>query len=257
MEMNRVSVRNVVLGEGKPKVCVPLVARTEGELTEQLKSLAGLNFDVLEFRADFLDRVEETGFVLACCRLIRNALPDVPLLFTFRRVEEGGEHPLESAAYFGLLHQVAESGLADLLDVELFTDEARIAEIVSAARQHGVKVVLCNHDFDKTPPKDEIVRRLRRMQDLGADICKIAVMPHSAADVLVLLEATQMMFNCFAKQPLVTMSMGRLGMVSRLCGEVFGSAMTFGAAGKTSAPGQVALDDLNLILDVLSDKKAV
>ena len=47
------------------------------------------------------------------------------------------------------------------------------------------------------------------------------------------------------------MSMGALGAVSRLCGETFGSAMTFANPGQASAPGQVALDVVNEVLDSL------
>ena len=77
------------------------------------------------------------------------------------------------------------------------------------------------------------------MQRLGADICKIATMPHSPADVLTLLDATRIMAEEHADRPLITMAMGALGIVSRVSGETFGSAATFGMAGTPSAPGQI------------------
>ena len=40
-------------------------------------------------------------------------------------------------------------------------------------------------------------------------------------------------------------------VISRLCGEVFGSSMTFGAAKKASAPGQMGVNDLNTVLGLL------
>ena len=45
--------------------------------------------------------------------------------------------------------------------------------------------------------------------------------------------------------------MGALGAVSRLCGEAFGSAMTFANPGTASAPGQVPLDVVDTVLDSL------
>ena len=51
--------------------------------------------------------------------------------------------------------------------------------------------------------------------------------------------------------PVITMSMGALGAVSRLSGEAFGSAMTFANPGTASAPGQVGLDVVNAVLDSL------
>ena len=103
--------------------------------------------------------------------------------------------------------------------------------------------------------KDEIINRLCKMQDLGADLPKIAVMPNTSEDVVTLLAATEEMHTKYAKQPIITMSMGALGLVSRLSGETFGSALTFGAAKAASAPGQISVDKLALILDVMHQSK--
>ena len=88
------------------------------------------------------------------------------------------------------------------------------------------------------------------MQDMGADIPKIAVMPKSESDVITLLDATQEMHTKYADGPIITMSMGK-GVISRMCGEFFGSSMTFGAVGQVSAPGQTPVDQLSDVLAVL------
>ena len=123
--------------------------------------------------------------------------------------------------------------------------------VVETAHANGVKMIASNHDFHKTPAKEEIVSRLRKMQDLGADIPKIAVMPQNKKDVLTLLAATEEMTTNYADRPIITMSMAGTGVISRLCGEVFGSSMTFGAAKKASAPGQMGVNDLSTVLDLL------
>ena len=155
---------------------------------------------------------------------------------------------IEVADYAKLNKEIAATGNVDLVDVEAFTGDEVVKEIIEAAHACGVKVVASNHDFDKTPDKDDIVGRLRKMQDLGADIPKIAVMPQSKLDVLTLLSATEEMNRLYADRPIITMSMAGTGVISRLCGEVFGSALTFGAAGKASAPGQMGVNDLNTVL---------
>ena len=45
--------------------------------------------------------------------------------------------------------------------------------------------------------------------------------------------------------------MGGMGVVSRLAGESYGSAATFGAAAQASAPGQVGIADLAKVLDTV------
>ena len=67
----------------------------------------------------------------------------------------------------------------------------------------------------------------------------------------MLLETTYEMSEEYAKCPIVTMSMAGTGLLSRLCGEVFGSALTFGAIGKASAPGQMDAADLKEVLEII------
>lgn len=249
--MNTVKIKHTVLGEGRPKIAVPLVAKDAESLQQAVAALAGLDYDVVEFRVDFLQEAANADFVMAQTEAVRRALPDAPLLFTFRRAVEGGSCPCGDDYYFALVHRAIESGLIDIIDIELFAGDEAVAAAVAKAKAHGVAALLCNHDFDKTPPQVEITGRLKKMSALGADICKIAVMPQSAADVLTLLSATEEVYRT-AKQPIVTMAMGKLGVISRLAGQTFGSAMTFGAAQQASAPGQIAVNDLRRILDVLA-----
>ena len=172
-------------------------------------------------------------------------------MFTFRTAKEGGEKAIEKQAYVELNQKAAKTGYIDMVDVEAFTGDDAVTAIVKAAHECGVKVVASNHDFHKTPAKEEIVSRLRKMQESGADIPKIAVMPQNKKDVLTLLAATEEMYSEYADRPIITMSMAGTGVVSRLCGEVFGSALTFGAAGKASAPGQMGVEDLKTVLSLL------
>ena len=178
-------------------------------------------------------------------------MQDTPILFTFRTAKEGGEKAIEPEAYVELNQNIAKTGLVDLVDVEAFTGDDYVAQIIEVAHQNNVKVVASNHDFDKTPDQADIVSRLRKMQEQGADIPKIAVMPNNKKDVLTLLAATEEMATNYADRPIITMSMAGTGLISRLCGEVFGSAATFGAVGKVSAPGQMNAEDLNTILTLI------
>lgn len=201
--------------------------------------------------ADHFDDVSSIASVLESVRTLRNCIPDKPLLFTFRSKQEGGEKVLSAEAYIALNKAVVESGFVNMIDLELFTGDALVKDTVAFAHAHGVKVIMSNHDFHKTPPKEEIVKRLCKMQELGADIPKIALMQQSKDDVLTLLAATLEMHEKHADRPIITISMSTTGVISRLSGELFGSAATFGALKKASAPGQIAVKDLRTVLTVL------
>ena len=249
--MNTVKVRNIEIGAGIPKICVPIVGVTKEEIITEAKTFDSIPVDVVEWRVDWFENVFEFDKVEDVLKDLREALGDTPILFTFRTSKEGGEKALEPEPYKELNIKAAQSGYVDLVDVEVFTGDDIVKEIVKNAHACGVKVVASNHDFDKTPEKDEIVKRLRKMQELDADIPKIAVMPNCKKDVLTLLSATEEMYTEYADRPIITMSMAGTGVISRLCGEVFGSALTFGAAKKASAPGQMGVEDLKIVLELL------
>jgi 3-dehydroquinate dehydratase-1 len=246
-----VKVRNVVLGEGTPKICVPIVGRTKEELIEEVEALKDISLDVVEWRVDYYENVEDIERVKELLVSLRKLLSNTPILFTFRSKKEGGEKEVSTNYYAKLNKEIATTRLVDLIDVELFTGDEIVKDIVAYAHDSEVKVVMSNHDFFKTPVQEEIVLRLRKMQELGADLPKIAVMPQNKNDVLVLLSATNEMVENYAEGPIITMSMAGTGVISRLAGEVFGSALTFGAAKKASAPGQIGVADLRTVLNIL------
>ena len=140
----------------------------------------------------------------------------------------------------------------DLIDVELSKGDDTMRTLVEAAHRAGMKIIASRHSTTSTPSKETIVSRLCQMQHLGADIAKYAVMPQNERDVLTLLDATLTMREEHKETPVITMSMGRQGIISRVCGSVFGSAITFGTAGKASAPGQLPADLLSSFINSLA-----
>ncbi|MFJ7972170.1 type I 3-dehydroquinate dehydratase [Psychrobacillus sp. NPDC096389] len=247
--MKIVSIRDIHIGEGVPKIIIPLMGKNVEQLLEEIKTIKQAAPDIVEWRADVLKGIENLEIVKEALSTIRDALFPIPLLFTFRSHREGGNKIIEDTYYKELLENVIGTKAIDLVDVELFS--ANVSEIVETASAHGVYVVMSNHDFEKTPVKEEIVWRLRRMQELGAHIPKIAVMPKIPTDVLILLDATYTMSNLYADRPIITMSMAATGAISRITGQVFGSAATFGSGVEASAPGQIPAEELRKTLNLL------
>lgn len=246
-----VTIRNTTFGKGIPKICIPIVAETAEKIISDAKALAGYNYDVVEWRMDFFEDVMTPDKVAGVLKNLREVIGDKLLLATFRTANEGGEKEIDINYYKELNILSAHSGYADMIDIERFTGDDVVKYMVEEIHKAGAFVVMSNHDFYKTPPREEIIERLKTMQSLGADLAKIAVMPNSTEDVLTLLSATNEMNTIYADKPVITMSMGKLGLISRLSGSTFGSAMTFGAAGKASAPGQIDVRELENILKVI------
>lgn len=249
--METVTVRNIKIGEGAPKIIVPLVGKNREELLDEAVLVQSAGPDLIEWRADFFDKVENIAEVTDMAKQLRSKLGNIPLIFTFRTRKEGGEREIGQDYYRELNLAAIHSGSFDLIDLELFSPEQTIDAVIREAKKHAVYVIMSNHEFSFTPPKDAILERLQKMKEYGADILKIAVMPRTAADVLILLDATNTFTNQKDSPPVVTMAMGGLGLITRLAGEIFGSALTFASGKKSSAPGQIPVNELRTVLEIL------
>lgn len=258
--MQTVRIGFMEIGNGRPRIIVPLTASTLDDLMDEAAALGDLPADLAEWRIDMLNEViiqtpegpaPDIPYILSVLSGVGTVNP-VSLIAAFRTADEGGI-AISDKGYEDLCRALIDSGSVDVLDVEAFHRSGRAKAIIDYAHSRGVKTIASWHDFQSTPAKEEIVRRLAFMQDeLGADIAKVAVMPQSRADVLTLMVATEEFTATQAKRPVITMSMGELGVVSRVCGQLFGSAATFGSAGRPSAPGQMEVRELASVLKVLS-----
>ncbi len=251
--MQTLTIKNIVVGEGRPKICVPIIGKTKEEILTTALDVMDHSPDLLEWRVDFYEEVENLESVKNLLENLATIADEVPIIFTFRSKVEGGEREISSTYYKELNQEIAKTGFAELIDVELFQEKAE--ELVKEIHRFDTKVIMSNHDFHKTPDEEELLFRLEKMNLLGADIAKIAVMPTSLKDVLRLLSVTEEANTCGISCPIVTMSMSEKGLISRLAGEIFGSVMTFGTVGKISAPGQIPIEELLAVLDVVHKYK--
>lgn len=136
-----------------------------------------------------------------------------------------------------------------MIDVELYENKDRkdIGKLLLDIKSTGVKVIGSNHHFEGTPSEKDIFNVLKTMEEAGADICKIAVMPKEKVDVKTLINASKKA-NKELNAPIITMSMGELGAVTRICTRMIGSVVTFGAGVNASAPGQPPCEMVRFLL---------
>lgn len=243
-----------IAGGRMPLICTPLVGRTLGDMKAELKLVLPMQPDVIEWRVDFFEQIGDSAAVIAAAAAIKNLTNNIPLLFTRRSIIEGGEHiAINEDQVLTLYEAVCASKTINLIDYELANDTTHIARVRTAAQGNGIGLVLSFHDFSCTPDLQTLVATLGRAQHLGADVAKVAVMPRNLDDVLTLLTATRAASKAL-RIPLIALSMGPLGAVTRMVGGVFGSALTFAVGAAASAPGQVPMEELKTVLTVLHQR---
>jgi 3-dehydroquinate dehydratase-1 len=194
----------------------------------------------LEFSAD-------TKKVMALGQQLNQILKDKPLIATIRTHNEGGKMTVSDQDYEKIYREYLKKPFMQLLDIEMFRDAGSVAKLTKLAHDKKVLVIMSNHDFAKTPEQQDIENRLLKQDQMGADILKIAVMPKSKQDVFTLMNAT-LAVSQKSQKPLLTMSMGQLGTISRVATANMGGSLSFGMIGEASAPGQIDVTQLKLLL---------
>ena len=305
--MNTVKIKNTILGEGIPKICVPLTDRSLKELESSLNNMRDKHFDLIEWRVDKFEAFRQhiTGnvdegnssrestaadvdcasnnykkAVLSSCdelkndsdidvapaaksmddigialkeaaALIRAVFPDKPVIFTIRTKRDMEDFEISDKAYAAAVSYAIGQGLGDIIDIEQTRGAALVIRLVNLSHEYGIKTIVSRHLAKHTPTESDIISTLHDMQYTGADIVKFAVMPQTKADVMSLLNATGRYADEPDSVPVITMSMGRLGVLSRISGSLTGSCLTFGTVGAASAPGQIDCEELSHILHIL------
>lgn len=240
-----------IAGGKFPLICTPLVGRTLDKIMAELAVVLPKKPDVLEWRVDFFEQIGDAAAVIAAATAIKKEAGNIPLLFTRRSTIEGGEKiALNEGQVIAMYTTVCESKTIDLIDYEMANDAANIVRVRDAAKANGIKLVLSFHNFSYTPGLETLAAKFLTADQLGADVAKVAVMPRDLGDVLTLLTATHEARKKL-RIPLISMSMGPLGAVTRMVGGVFGSSLTFAVGAAASAPGQVPIEDLNTVLAIV------
>ena len=245
-------IRNLTLGSGIPKICVPIVETTEEAILEVAAQCKASQADLVEWRCDHYENIGDRDRTERLLEELRTVLEDMPLLFTYRTQAEGGaaEEDISEEEYAAINLHAVGTGLIDLVDMEIRAGKALAEKLQRVAGETGCKVLMSSHDFAETPSIEEMKRRYETMEAWGADVLKLAVMPHTIEDVMALLTVCKDVSRA-STHPVVAMSMGSLGLESRVLGEAFGSAMTFGCLGKASAPGQMSVEALAQVLQTI------
>ena len=247
-----ITIKGKKIGEGRPCVCVPVMGREKNEIIEEILELVKSPVDIIEWRVDAFSKYLDFNEVREILHTIAPHLTEKIFLYTFRTKLQGGFGDVTSEQLDDIHDIAAESGVVDLLDLEFFAEEYPVIKILRL-QEKGIKIVASHHDFEETPERDVMKMLLENMCTGNADIVKIAVMPQSEEDVLRLLAVTSEFYKENPDTPIISMSMGKYGMISRLCGETFGSCVTFAANKESSAPGQMSMGKVIEIIDFLHE----
>lgn len=243
-----------MIGEGDlPLICTPLVAGKREDLRLELQRVSEKDPDLIEWRVDFFEEIAYTEGVLSFAQEIKEIAGDIPIIFTFRSVREGGQPvSLNDQEALQLIEAICQKTEIEYVDFELSNTEEAFKELRQVSSERQTKIIASYHNFEFTPEPEALLGKIREAQRLKADVAKIAVMPNNLQDVLNLLNITLKAKESEAVDiPLISLAMGQYGAITRMIGGAFGSAVTFAIGESSSAPGQIPIEDVRSVLNIL------
>jgi 3-dehydroquinate dehydratase I len=255
-ETRLITVHGKPLGGGVlPAIITPLVGQTRAAILDEVVAIVPKRPDLLEWRIDFYEEIGNPAAVVATAQAIRAQAAGIPVLLTRRNATEGGQAiAIAEPAVVAMYAAACEAKCVELIDYELSNAPADQKRLREVSRKNDIGLIASYHNFQMTPDAATLDEKFAAADRLDADVAKVALMPKSEQDVLTLLAATARARAAIAR-PLITMSMGGVGSLSRVMGFVYGSAATFAVGKSSSAPGQIAIEDLRTAIAIV--RKAV
>lgn len=196
--------------------------------------------DIIEWRADYLPKED----ILKVAPAIFEKFVGHEVLFTLRTIKEHGNIDLTDQDYVSIIKEVQSLYQPDYIDFEYYSHRDVFNQMLEFSN-----LVLSYHNYDETP--GHIMELLSEMTSLSPRVVKIAVMPKSNQDVLDLMNFTRGFKNLNPEQSYAAISMGKLGRITRLSGELMGSCWTYSSLEEGLAPGQIPLKQLAKVFEVL------
>ena len=143
----KVTVRNKVIGGPDPVICLPLVAKDKSEVLRQAEELIQFDPDLVEWRIDGYENVEDVDDSLGVLKALREKIGNIPLIFTCRIDAEGGFKQISADIRLKLMQAAIGSGLLDLADVEMCNETAFIEAIKETAGRYGTRLILSYYAY--------------------------------------------------------------------------------------------------------------
>lgn len=223
------------------KLIVSVMPRSLEE-AQALDATRYLDADIIEWRADYLPK----EVILQVAPAIFEKFAGRELVFTLRTRSEGGQIELSPEEYIHLIKEVAQLYQPDYIDFEYYSYKDVFEEMLDFPN-----LILSYHNFQETP--ENMMEILSELTSLNPKLVKVAVMAHTEQDVLDLMNYTLGFKTLNPEQEYVTISMGKVGKVSRITADVTGSSWSFASLDEASAPGQISLANMKKIREILDE----
>lgn len=234
------------------KICVsvPIIDDQNKETDElelplyEIEKAIQKGADLIECRFDFVKNFGKIDNYLNLLSKYKNQS-----VYTLRSENEGGKFGKDEPYRIALLRKLMDAKPL-FVDVEynLLSNNDEVADMVENS---DVRTLVSWHDFEKTPPEEELIRLVTEMSVYSPHI-KIVTTAKTIDDSIKMLKLYQ---RINTNVNLIAFAMGELGIISRILCSVTGNApFTYASLGAAVAPGQLSIDQMMIFKELFDSK---
>ncbi len=130
------------------------------------------------------------------------------------------------------------------VDIEIEVPDEQRNEIVAFAREHNCRVIISYHNFENTPPLQELFAIANDCYSKGADVAKVVTTINNDYENACILALYSL------NRPMVALGMGEKGKITRIIAPFMGAEFSFAASdeGAGTAPGQITNNQMKQIV---------
>ena len=218
------------------KICVSIAEESVAKVKEQMKQALAAGADFAEIRFDFLKPSE----IMSAVDIIGQDRGRC--VFTLRSKAQGGKFSGTEEARTRMLRRLAEAKPM-LVDIELVTlrENDSLADYIEHA---NIPVLVSWHDFEKTPPDDELSSVLTDMRIFSTYV-KMVTTATSISDSLRLMRLYE---SAIGLHPII-FAMGEPGVITRVLSVLYGAPFTYASLDRAVAPGQLTLGQMKKLYE--------
>lgn len=211
--------------------CFMLKERTKDDILEAARNVARYNPEMVEWRVDYCLPMDSSKFTenywIQALKEIKEILPDVPMLMTFRVKKEGGKAWYPDSLRLSMACALVGTGLVEYCDCEIDNDPEYITTLKEACVKSNTKYVVSQHKWTETPSEEEIIATFRECVDKGADLPKFYLYAMNYEDSVRTSVVTKKLRETELDMPIIICAMGDTGLITRTLGGCMGADFEF------------------------------
>ncbi|AYC71947.1 type I 3-dehydroquinate dehydratase [Lactiplantibacillus plantarum] len=241
--MKEVTVGELTLATGKPKIGVVLAGATREDLLRKAGQILTSVAQIVIWRLNPYQELDNRAELVNTAAQLQQVLGTIPLIAMFSMANEAPEY---YQTYQTLVNNRSVAGV----DIDLaMVNQPDFMTLTKQMRTNRIRLIASQ--TVTTATTGDLLATYRELAATGADVVRVTVASHDAQTVLALMAATEQAQQQLAV-PIVATATGKFGRYNSVCSHLTGSAIAFGHVGRVGDQSQLAVSQVKQALQMLA-----